>query len=222
MYCALEGIKGSGKSTVLALPTEALMAAQVRHAVLRPYAAPTSSTAIESAFRLTGKFWPDWAVERLYAHRSNECAARAPWRERLLLSDRSVLTSYVTRWNRADPWLTMARVDALEPLLRRPDHVFLLEVPVGLARKRIVGRRARPYGVRDEEITRLQAAADAYKALAGDPSRWGLQHVRWHHVDASRPVGEVADEISVQIARAIGIHRLTVRFSNVTRKVSHE
>lgn len=195
MYVALEGIKGSGKSSVLACIESRLATMGVRHRVLRPYAFQGADSLLERAYLRTGQHWPDWAVARFYGWRSDCRVAAIPKRAGLLIGDRSVITSYVTRWNNADPVAGMATVDRLEQRIALPDKVIFLDTSVELALRRISHRPARRYGCRDEQPERLRSAAMAYAKLSADPAQFGLDYVEWHVVDASRSVELVAADV---------------------------
>src|SRR5437870_4709825 len=99
MYFALEGIKGSGKTTVFEAVCNELALNSLAFATLRPTHRIGEASVIEFLQRKTGQWWPDWLVERFFAMRSNRQCTRLPKRCSLVFGERSVLTSYVTRWN---------------------------------------------------------------------------------------------------------------------------
>lgn len=195
MYIAIEGIKGAGKSSVLAYLERHLASMGVRYQLLQPYAVQNAGSWLERAYRRTGGYWPDWAVARFYALRSDSCVTAVPRRSGLLIGDRSIITSYVTRWNDADPIAGMNAVDLLERRIALPDQVILLNSSVDLALRRIAQRPSRCYGRKDEQRERLRSAANAYALLAAEPSRFGLDYVKWHVVDASRSTEQVAADV---------------------------
>jgi thymidylate kinase len=203
MYIAIEGIKGTGKSSVLAQIERMVEAKGIPYAMLRPYCLNGSRAVSDRLFRLTGNFWPDALVARFYARRSDRHAARIPKRCGLLIGDRSILTSYVTRWDESDPAASMSAVDLMERRIPVPDHVVLLEAPVEVALQRVRQRRRRGHGCGDEKPDRLAAAARAYRTMASHPGTFGLGGVRWHVVDASRPLDQViADVLDIVLSLA--------------------
>ena len=205
MYIAIEGIKGSGKSSVLAFVESRLALMGVRYSVLRPYAFQGANSWFDRAYQRTGRQWPDWAIARFYGWRSDCRVAAIPRRAGMLIGDRSVITSYVTRWSNADPVASMAAADRLEQWIALPDQVILLDTPVELALRRIARRPARRYGCRDEQPERLRSAATAYAKLAAEPARFGLDYVKWQIVDASRPLESVAVDVLRRIASLAAI-----------------
>jgi thymidylate kinase len=203
VYIAIEGIKGSGKSSALAQVQHALERMSVPHTLLRPYALSESTALSDRAFRLTARIWPDGAVARFYAWRSDRLAARVPRRCGLVIGDRSIITSYVTRWSDSNPSAAMDAVDRLERRIPLPDHVVLLNVPVAVAANRIQHRPQRCHGRRDEQVSRLLAAAQAYRTLASNPARFGIASVSWHVMDANRPPDRVARDVIDLVIRLV-------------------
>src|SRR5690606_30581333 len=91
--------------------------------------------------------------EQLYAARSNFHAARVPADAPLVLGDRSILTSYATRWDRLPAQRRaahIAQVDALEHRIGRPDHVIYLSLPEPQLLARLRARSERRYGLDDQ------------------------------------------------------------------------
>lgn len=169
--------------------------------MLRPYGMGNSGSPLDRLFTATGNLWPRAAVSWFYARRSDRCAARLPKRGGLGIGDRSIVTSYVTNWDKRDPMGAMDRVDRLERRIALPDHVVLLDASVELALQRIGRRPKRRHGGHDERRERLAAAGRAYRAMADQPSRFGLGRVTWHVVDASRPLDDVSHDVLTLITQ---------------------
>lgn len=198
MYFAIEGIKGSGKSAVFAgVYTELQYQGFEPHRLSPTSARPAN--ILDALHVVSGRYWPDFLTERLYAARSNRAARQVPKRG-LVLGERSVFTSYVSRWNHADPAATLVRVDALEHHIQLPQHVLYLSVPVELAVKRIDSRPRRAYGNRDQTSTRLREADAVYRHLACMGQCYGIDQVQWHWVDATKPLFEVVRNTTEIIA----------------------
>lgn len=204
MYIALEGIKGSGKTTVHGRACQALSARDIAFASLRTTCRAEGFSLVETLYECTNKWWPDWAVARVYATRSNRNARAVPRRTPLILGDRSLLTSYVTRWDTVNPELGMQRVEAMETL-RLPDHVIYLNLPVDLAQARINNRERRNYGHRDQARDRLSGADSCYKAIAREGRKYGLGGIRWHWIDAAQPLDGVIQNVLGTVASIAGI-----------------
>lgn len=184
MYIALEGIKGCGKSTVFDAVAYLLKKRGMTINCLRPTSA--ANFFIEPFYLRTNQWWPDIAIEWLYAKRSNYHANRLPKPlGGLVLGDRSIFTSYATRWDSDNPERTLARVNRLEYRIPIPNHVIYLSVPVDTALSRIKARPHRCYGRVEQSNYRLNSVDHAYRELALKGHQLGLTNIDWHWIDAS-------------------------------------
>ena len=187
MYICLEGLKGCGKSTLLSAARELLTTHQVPFALVettRPMPVERSWQERLCAQLPCLRHLDTWN-ELLYAQRARYAAATACWQQPLVLGDRSLVTSYVTRWRKwGSPLTCIRRVDRLEGPVPAPDHVVLLDVDPRLAWERAQARH-RSYGQHDESLARLAEARDAYPQIAafGIPR---LQRTQWHVLDGSQ------------------------------------
>ena len=190
MYLAIEGIKGSGKSTVFSEVFRQLVSRGYQPARLEPTTARRDSL-VDRAYDLLGNFCPNPVIERVYAYRSNRAAREVSRRARLILGQRSILTSYVTRWNYEDPEAGLRHVDALENRIAIPDHVIFLAIPPESAAERIKMREKRTYGIGDQSLRRLREANHLYRHLMWQASRYSLEKITWHNVDATQRLDDV-------------------------------
>ena len=193
LFATLEGIDGSGKSTVVAMVAEGLAASGV------PVVRTTEPT----------KTWRGdavkWAIERdvdplsetflFLADREAHGARIRAWLAggALVLSDRYADSTYAYQGarlagKREDPVAWLREIS--RPYVVTPDVTYFLSVPPDVALGRI---RRRAKTVRFEE-PRFLAAVDAnYRRLAADP--------RFVTVDAMKPVEVVAAEVTRDLAR---------------------
>lgn len=192
VYIAFEGPKGSGKTTAFEAVVRALTF-PVR--LLCPTRPTDRDTWIERLARAGWTERCDRLRERLYAARSNHAARRARLDEPgVVLGDRSLFTSIVTRWVPETPETrrrVVERVRRLEHHIRLPDHVVYFDTPLEVLLDRLA-RRQRSYGRRDESPARLAAALAAYGDLRRHAGDLGLSGVRWHVLDASVEQQEIA------------------------------
>jgi dTMP kinase len=184
----LEGIDGSGKSTVarrlagrwrqrglpVRLRREPGLSGFGRAALARARSDPWGSAAI-------------FTLDRLLARSSIEQQLAAG---RIVLQDRSYLSTLAYQASRL-PEAERRRWEQLqERIALRPDRVLWLDVPPSLAIRRIRGRAGRRATV--ERLAFLRKVRAAYLDLE-DPSRWS-------RVDASRPLDEVVAEADRKLA----------------------
>jgi len=188
LFATLEGIDGSGKSTVVAMVAEGLAASGI------PVVRTTEPT----------KTWRGdavkWAIERdvdplsetflFLADREAHGRRIRAWlaEGKLVLSDRYVDSTYAYQGARlagrkADPVAWLREVSA--PFVVVPDVTYFLSIPPKEALARIGDRAKR---VRFEELVFLGAVDANYRQLARDS--------RFVTVDAMKPAEIVAAEIT--------------------------
>ena len=187
LFATIEGIDGSGKTTVAAMVADALEADGI------PVARTTEPTDTWRGAAVK------WAIERdvdpvseaflfLVDREAHATRIRAWLAEgALVLSDRYMDSTYAYQGVR----LGAKRPDALAwlrevsgPYVLTPHVTYFLAVPPEVALARIEGRAKR---VRFEELTFLAAVDTNYRRLATDP--------RFVTVDAGREPGAVAAQV---------------------------
>lgn len=205
MYIAVEGLKGVGKSTLLDSLCQRLRDENVRFSLLTPTRPLPYACWIEGL----AKHWPslrqyDYFCQSLYAYRSNGHSRLTDWTQPLILGDRSILTSLVTRWPHQNCYMQaqyVQQVRAREHEIQWPDEVMYLSVPLPQLLKRLQSR-CRNYGQYDECVERLTAAAQAYDSLAHVGEFLGLPaKMNWHTVDAAQQPEQVLEEVYDWIKR---------------------
>lgn len=159
MYIVLEGIKGAGKSTALIALTELLQQEGFEFETFNPTRAMPATTWWERAY-------PKWShddqfLSDLYTARANYHASRTDFSKSLILGDRSIITSLVTRWPKEhtqyEAYVTAVRQQ--EYAVPLPDVVAYLAVDIDVAKRRIYQRK-RSYGQQDETLIRLHQASN--------------------------------------------------------------
>ena len=202
-YICIEGVKGSGKTTLI----NGLKTMLDQQGVDWVSVSPTKPAAGFSVLEVVAAKLPrlrtiDRFNEALYAYRSNTTAHLTDWNKSLLIGDRSVITSYVTRWHKyADPHRCINRVNRIEWAIRPPDHVIYLQVDIKTAVTRTQNRKGRAYGKHDETERRIAQNIEAYNALM--TGTWPVERIantRWHVVDGNRAPQFVVDECLELIA----------------------
>lgn len=171
MYIAIEGLKGTGKSTLLQalIPhTEILCDSQhQRLAVLCPTTPIPPYDGLEA--QTTKHPHNDDYVRQLYADRSNYHANCTDWSADLIISDRSILTSLAVRWHNANnAGMTgdehYQEVRQQEHQISIPDMVIQLNAPNTTLLERY-GERNRQYGQHEETLDAIMTMRDNYERL---------------------------------------------------------
>lgn len=203
MYIAIEGIKGAGKSTLLDALCERLQREGVDFELLAPTRPVQGPHLMEWMAQRPLLRERDGFRQRLYAWRSNTHARRARRDARLVLGDRSLLTSLATRWPESgDKAVYVDAVRRRESEIAWPDRVIYLEVSLPVVEERL-RHRCRDYGKRDECAERLMAADRAYREMAETGALWGIPAaMEWSWCDAGMAASEVLEEVYAGLRKA--------------------
>lgn len=199
MYIAIEGLKGVGKSTLLDALCVRLEAEQVRFSLLAPTRPLPSSSWVEVIAK-KGAFLRKYDVfcRHLYRYRCNEHARLADWSQPLILGDRSIFTSLVTRWPTKDSYTQAAyikKTKAQEHVILWPDEVIYLTMPINELLVRLQNR-CRDYGQHDECLERLMLAQQAYHQLQYQKNYLeDLNQVRWCNINADQLENTLLEEV---------------------------
>ncbi len=193
MYIALEGIKGTGKSTIIGHLNDTNKRLCVFPFTKEiPVGNPFEQICVSSPYLKTN----DAFCEQLYAE-------RAKWHHNhaatfgTLLGDRSIITAYVTRWNKwGDPYLTIARSEKLHNGIRHPDVIVLLQPDPEKSLERIQQRPIKTFGRYDEQLWKLKEAAEIYEELLiGRLYMKKVSKAQMIKVPASVPMEELTIEL---------------------------
>lgn len=189
LVIALEGIKGSGKSTLYQAVLGGCMYMPMQ---LHGYT-PTAPAPAHLPVTAYLQACPNLAAQdkwqqKLYAERAQWHAAQVPPHAQCIWADRSLATSYATRWYKwATPSIAIKRVDALHGGVPIPDYIIWLNCPPALAMERIAARPQRSYGLQHQTAESLQHAYGAYQAMMRKPPP-RLAATQWIEVDARLPL----------------------------------
>lgn len=203
-YFVIEGVKGSGKSTVTRMICNTLAEEGISVRLIGPTRPCAGFSLLEwvSANIPTLRNYDFWN-EFLYAGRSASAASLMKCSDTIYIGDRSIVTSYVSRWDKwNDPEITVRRVNLLEPFLPAPDVIFYLSLTAEEALRRISLREKRNYGLEAQTPPRIAAALKAYEQIQ-NASLPRLRNTVWVRIDASASADEVAEVIAERIKHYI-------------------
>ena len=216
MYIAIEGVKGVGKSTVVSHLELALRADGLEFVLV----APTRHLSGEEAENSRDCDLTDFQREAVYAARSNLHSQAVDWTAPLILGDRSFYTSLATRWDPERSAELVSRCRALESLIRIPDHVIHLVLPVDVVVQRLLGRE-REFGKQDESRSRIEAVDAAYRQIGRRCGAFGFQTV-WHRQDANSRAEQVATRCYQLVRRIVGLRAKTVETEDLSRSAPQQ
>ena len=203
MYIAIEGTKGTGKSTLLENLEHKLQQEGIDFQMFAPTKAMPKDTWWEKAY--ADYCQDDVFLDSLYTARANYHASQIDFDGSLVLGDRSILTSYVTRWphddlNRLVPYLNQIRQK--EFLVPLPDLVLYLDLPLDITLSRLA-KRGRNYGLHDEQEDQLMRAKEAYTTLLSYKNELGMADLQYQLVDANQKPEDLLENVYALVVKQL-------------------
>lgn len=194
IYIAIEGLDGSGKSTLFQNIVSKLEEEKISFSECKPTKPLNPDGWLEQIFKRSLFLRNRWLTKAfLYSRRSREAAEKTNWNSPLVLGDRSVITSYVVYRHRFNSKLLAQKwVDTLEPDIPSPDIVLYLRLPIDELNDRKL-KRGKPLD-QDEVGRRPGQMFEAYEEIRnGSWSISRLSRLRWIDIDASGTIETVKD-----------------------------
>lgn len=203
MYIAIEGTKGTGKSTLLENLEHKLQQEGIDFQMFAPTKVMPKDTWWEKAY--ADYCQDDVYLDSLYTARANYHASKIDFNSSLVLGDRSMLTSFVTRWphddlNRLVPYLNQIRQK--EFLVPLPDLVLYLDLPLDITLSRLA-QRGRNYGLHDEQEEQLMRAKEAYTTLLSYKNELGMADLQYQLVDANQKPEDLLENVYALVVKQL-------------------
>jgi thymidylate kinase len=194
MYIAIEGLKGSGKTTLINKLIVFLKAKKIDFSVMSPTKADGKDSMLEKLFAKCSFMQNNSFLRAIvYARRAYTASKKTDWSAQLILGDRSIVTSYITRWRRwfNNHYLTILFVSITEPFMRLPDVIIFLQVSI----ENLI-QRMRKRGIIDidSSMERLNKMNNAYNEIITEKPIKKLDHIKWIYVDGNKTEDDVFDE----------------------------
>lgn len=194
MYIAIEGLKGTGKTTLFQQLVFALKCDGVDVETFNPTRPMPQNIWWE---QVQPNYEQDAAYrEALYTARAQYHAQKTDFNAPLILGDRSIVTSFITRWPQQDNNISayIERIRKQEYILPIPDLVLYLDAPIDVIVKRLT-QRERDYGLVDEQLDQLNQAKKAYEQFFKMKNEFGFNHLKYQYFDASQNQYDIFNQV---------------------------
>lgn len=215
IYICLEGLKGAGKTTIFNYVVSRLKEINVEFSTVSPTNPTGDSYFIERLFKKF-QFLKSRRFPRifLYAHRSNHAAVKANWNKSLILGERSIATSYASKWRKSSilSWINFSIINILENKIKTPDYVIYVDVPHEILRKRIE-TRDKERDIDDCEL-RLIEMEKAYFQMMNHCRIKRMSNVKWIKVSGIGELETIGEKMLELILQLSGNSKINVKKIN--------
>jgi len=202
VYIAIEGVDGSGKSTLFENIFLRLKDENFYFDVYCPTKIINSKSVIESIYK---RFFflqnNSYFKAIVYAIRYYKASSKVNWNADLILGDRSLVTCYVARWKKwfNSVFLTSLFVNFLQPKIKSPDYVLFLKIAPDILKERLSGRE---FNI-DETPERSNDMLIAYQEIQSGNLINRLKHVKWIEIDADKTPTTLTNDVMEIIKKII-------------------
>jgi thymidylate kinase len=203
IYIALEGLDGSGKSTLFKNLIEIFKTDEISFDTLCPTQISKPNSIPEKVYRSNKKFKRlNFYRTLIFAYRSFKASSKVNWQASLILGDRSIVVTYVKHWRKIfnSPFLTVMFVNLIEPFIKSPDYVLLLDAPENILLNRITQKNVIEI---DETPENLRLMKNAYQEIRNAYKISRLRKTKWIDIDSSKQPDELVQEVYAVIKSLI-------------------
>lgn len=202
-YIALEGLDGSGKSTLFKNLLPLFKDNKFSFDTLCPTQISAPNSLAEKLYRSNKKFKRiNFFRTVIFAYRSYKASKKVNWESELILGDRSIIVTYVKHWRKYfnSPMLTKVLVNIIEPFIEAPDFVLLLDAPQPELFSRL--RQKETLEI-DETPESLRKMKQAYQEIRYSNKISRLSKTKWIDIDSNKSAQELVNEVYTVISSLI-------------------
>ena len=195
-YICLEGLDGSGKSTIIEFLKEELKKQGYKVEFLVP-----TKVLKKNEMKFLEKYYKKHSFLKksrlyrflLYANRSNEAVKNIDKNAELIIGDRGIVTSYIVYFKSRSKanWLRIKIIDLFENKIFTPDDILYIEVSEDTLKSRL---KKRGGGVDiDETVERSNEMRIAYKEIMENKSIERIKKTKWHIISGETDINTMRE-----------------------------
>lgn len=212
MYIAIEGLKGTGKSTLVGLLQSWLTTKGIDFDLLCPDQPMANDHWLEQKALLPQFAERDEFRELLHNTRATYHKQRVNFKKRVVIGDQSIFSHLVERWHRV---AELGMKNYVHQVYRReyhlpwPDHVIMLSMPISELYDRLTTLQGnQEHEIETSELYQhLMADHHALIELEENAMFLGYGHVQWHHANANQPFHDLVECIGSYIMKQLNHHQ---------------